>query len=62
MGTVPIHNALELQPERFAQLCRTLDVGGQYQALLQAIYFEKSITRSRYWRSPTSSPTSHLSN
>lgn len=46
MGKVPIHNALELQPERFAQLCRTLDVGGQYQALLQAIYFDNADKRA----------------
>ncbi|MGG5287757.1 dermonecrotic toxin domain-containing protein [Pseudomonas shirazensis] len=46
MGTVPIHNALELLPERFAQLCRTLDIGGQYQALLQAIYYDSADTRS----------------
>lgn len=39
MGTVPIPNALDMAPERFAQLCRELDIGGQYQAMLQAIYY-----------------------
>nr|WP_314876772.1 DUF6543 domain-containing protein [uncultured Pseudomonas sp.] len=46
MGTVPIRNALELLPERFAQLCRTLDIGGQYQRLLQAIYYDSADTRA----------------
>ena len=39
MGTVPIPNSLDIAPERFAQLCRELDIGGQYQAKLQAIYY-----------------------
>ena len=39
MGTVPIPNSLDIAPERFARLCRELDIGGQYQAKLQAIYY-----------------------
>ena len=38
-GTVPIPNALDIAPERFARLCRELDIGGQYQAKLHAIHY-----------------------
>ncbi|MDH0646074.1 NEL-type E3 ubiquitin ligase domain-containing protein [Pseudomonas sp. GD03858] len=39
MGTVPIGNALNLDPEAFADLCRTLDIGGQYHDRLHSIYY-----------------------
>jgi len=39
MGTVPIPNTLDMAPERFARMCRELDIGGQYQAKLQAIHY-----------------------
>ncbi|MFJ4432536.1 dermonecrotic toxin domain-containing protein [Pseudomonas sp. NPDC089395] len=39
MGTVPIPNTLDIAPERFAEMCRKLDIGGQYQARLQAIHY-----------------------
>ncbi|WP_164897195.1 dermonecrotic toxin domain-containing protein [Pseudomonas alkylphenolica] len=39
MGTVPISNTLDMAPERFARMCRELDIGGQYQAKLHAIYY-----------------------
>lgn len=39
MGTVPIPNSLDIEPERFARLCRELDIGGQYQAKLHAIHY-----------------------
>lgn len=46
MGTVPIPNTLDMPPERFAHLCRELDIGGQYQAKLQAIYYSDIRTGS----------------
>lgn len=39
MGTVPVSNTLDMAPERFARMCRELDIGGQYQTKLQAIYY-----------------------
>lgn len=39
MGTVPITNAVEIDAEDFADLCRTLDIGGKYHALVHAIYY-----------------------
>lgn len=39
MGTVPITNALDIPAEAFADLCRTLDIGGQYHDLIHAIYY-----------------------
>ncbi|MGH8485309.1 MAG: dermonecrotic toxin domain-containing protein, partial [Pseudomonas sp.] len=39
MGTVPITNALPIAAEDFADLCRTLDIGGTYHDLLHAIYY-----------------------
>lgn len=39
MGTVPIPNTIDIAPERFAHMCRKLDIGSQYQAKLQAIYY-----------------------
>lgn len=39
MGTVPITNALGIPAEAFADLCRTLDIGGTYHDLLHAIYY-----------------------
>ena len=39
MGTVPINNAVAIAAEDFADLCRTLDIGGKYHALLHAIYY-----------------------
>ncbi|WJD62362.1 dermonecrotic toxin domain-containing protein [Pseudomonas kurunegalensis] len=39
MGTVPITNAVGIRAEDFADLCRTLDIGGKYHALVHAIYY-----------------------
>lgn len=39
MGTVPITNAVGLGAEDFADLCRTLDIGGKYHARVHAIYY-----------------------
>lgn len=39
MGTVPITNAVGLGAEDFADLCRTLNIGGKYHALVHAIYY-----------------------
>ncbi|KIY39011.1 hypothetical protein TZ03_20150, partial [Pseudomonas sp. 10-1B] len=39
MGTTPITNNVEIGAEAFADLCRTLDIGGKYHALLHAIYY-----------------------
>lgn len=39
MGTVPITNALDIAAEDFADLCRTLDIGGKYHDMLHAIYY-----------------------
>ncbi|MFJ4258711.1 dermonecrotic toxin domain-containing protein [Pseudomonas monteilii] len=39
MGTVPITNAVGIGAEDFADLCRTLDIGGKYHALVHAIYY-----------------------
>lgn len=39
MGTVPITNALDISAEAFAELCRNLDIGGGYHALVHAIYY-----------------------
>lgn len=39
MGTVPITNALGIAAEDFADLCRTLDIGGKYHEQVHAIYY-----------------------
>ncbi|WP_422422875.1 dermonecrotic toxin domain-containing protein [Pseudomonas sp. GZD-222] len=39
MGTVPITNALDIHAEDFADLCRTLDIGGKYHDMLHTIYY-----------------------
>ncbi|WP_081042087.1 dermonecrotic toxin domain-containing protein [Pseudomonas putida] len=39
MGTVPITNAVDIHAKDFADLCRTLDIGGQYHGLVHAIYY-----------------------
>ncbi|MCE7762329.1 hypothetical protein GQL56_06685 [Pseudomonas putida] len=39
MGTVPITNAVDIHAEDFADLCRTLDIGGTYHGLVHAIYY-----------------------
>ncbi|WP_406820212.1 dermonecrotic toxin domain-containing protein [Pseudomonas sp. KnCO4] len=39
MGTVPITNAVAIPAEAFADLCRTLDIGGKYHEQLHAIYY-----------------------
>lgn len=39
MGTVPITNALDIPADEFADLCRTLDIGGTYHDMLHAIYY-----------------------
>ncbi|WP_256582398.1 dermonecrotic toxin domain-containing protein [Pseudomonas sp. B8(2017)] len=39
MGTVPITNALDIAAEDFADLCRTLDIGGKYHEQVHAIYY-----------------------
>ncbi|MDM9598281.1 MULTISPECIES: dermonecrotic toxin domain-containing protein [Pseudomonas] len=39
MGTVPINNALDIAAEDFADLCRTLDIGGKYHQQVHAIYY-----------------------
>ncbi|WP_233444417.1 dermonecrotic toxin domain-containing protein [Pseudomonas monteilii] len=39
MGTVPITNTVGIDAEDFADLCRTLDIGGKYHALVHAIYY-----------------------
>ena len=35
----PFENAVNIQPTQFAALCRSLDIGGQYQALLDSLYY-----------------------
>lgn len=35
----PFENSLDIEPTAFAALCRELDIGGQYQALIDALYF-----------------------
>nr|WP_314477032.1 DUF6543 domain-containing protein [uncultured Pseudomonas sp.] len=42
MGTVPITNALDIPAEAFADLCRTLDIGGSYHDLVHAIYYPQA--------------------
>jgi hypothetical protein len=39
MGSVPLTNTVAITAEDFAELCRTLDIGGKYHALLHAIYY-----------------------
>ncbi|WP_353853258.1 DUF6543 domain-containing protein [Pseudomonas sp. BCRC 81390] len=39
MGTVPITNTVSITAEAFADLCRTLDIGGKYHELVHAIYY-----------------------
>ncbi|MEN5215946.1 DUF6543 domain-containing protein [Pseudomonas pudica] len=39
MGTVPIINTLDIAAEDFADLCRTLDIGGKYHEQVHAIYY-----------------------
>ncbi|PYC26266.1 hypothetical protein DMX06_05000 [Pseudomonas mosselii] len=39
MGSLPIGNALDIGAEAFADLCRTLDIGGQYHDKLHGIYY-----------------------
>lgn len=39
MGSVPLTNTVAITAEDFADLCRTLDIGGKYHALLHAIYY-----------------------
>ncbi|CAI3810642.1 hypothetical protein GLGCALEP_06117 [Pseudomonas sp. MM221] len=39
MGTVPITNAVDIRAEDLADLCRTLDIGGQYHGLVHAHYY-----------------------
>jgi Leucine-rich repeat (LRR) protein len=39
LGTVPITNSVALGAEAFADLCRTLDIGGKYHELVHAIYY-----------------------
>lgn len=39
MGTVPITNAVDIRAEDFADLCRTLDIGGKYHERVHAIYY-----------------------
>ncbi|MFT0865142.1 dermonecrotic toxin domain-containing protein [Pseudomonas sp. CAM1A] len=39
MGTVPLTNTLDIAAEDFADLCRTLDIGGTYHTRLHAIYY-----------------------
>ncbi|WP_256666013.1 NEL domain-containing protein [Pseudomonas sp. SK] len=39
MGTVPITNAVGITAEAFADLCRTLDIGGKYHEQVHAIYY-----------------------
>ncbi|MFJ4154386.1 dermonecrotic toxin domain-containing protein [Pseudomonas sp. NPDC089752] len=35
----PFANVVDIEPTAFAALCRSLDIGGQYQALLDGIYY-----------------------
>ena len=35
----PFENVIAIEPTAFAALCRKLDIGGQYQALIDAIYY-----------------------
>ncbi|WP_336332792.1 dermonecrotic toxin domain-containing protein [Pseudomonas putida] len=42
MGTVPINNAVAISAEDFADLCRTLDIGGKYHGLVHAIYYPEA--------------------
>ncbi|MDF0733977.1 NEL-type E3 ubiquitin ligase domain-containing protein [Pseudomonas entomophila] len=42
MGSVPLPNTLDISPDAFAGLCRSLDIGGTYHALLHAIYFPRT--------------------
>ncbi|TCP74976.1 Leucine-rich repeat (LRR) protein [Pseudomonas putida] len=46
MGTVPIRNAVDIGAEDFADLCRTLDIGGKYHGLVHAIYYPEATTQS----------------
>ncbi len=46
MGTVPIRNAVDINAEAFADLCRTLDIGGKYHDLVHAIYYPPGAQRS----------------
>ncbi|WP_459205425.1 NEL-type E3 ubiquitin ligase domain-containing protein [Pseudomonas sp. MLB6B] len=39
------HTPIALAPERFAQLCRTLDIGGQYQRRIKAVLRPEDGTR-----------------
>ncbi|MFJ4345963.1 NEL-type E3 ubiquitin ligase domain-containing protein [Pseudomonas sp. NPDC089401] len=41
----PFENALDIEPTAFAALCRKLDIGGQYQALIDAIYYPAAPTQ-----------------
>ncbi|WP_236179820.1 dermonecrotic toxin domain-containing protein [Pseudomonas mosselii] len=45
MGTVPITNAVDIVAEDFADLCRTLDIGGKYHQLVHAIYYPAATTQ-----------------
>jgi len=35
----PFENVVNIEPTQYAALCRSLDIGGQYQALLDSIYY-----------------------
>jgi len=39
MNGPPFDNVVDIEPTAFVALCRTLDIGGQYQALLDRIYY-----------------------
>ncbi len=39
MGTLPLVNTLSIKAEAFADLCRTLDIGGKYHELVHSVYY-----------------------
>nr|WP_225779548.1 DUF6543 domain-containing protein [Pseudomonas sp. Marseille-Q3773] len=46
MGTVPITNTVDITAEAFADLCRTLDIGGKYHEQVHAIYYPAGMPRA----------------
>lgn len=46
MGTVPITNTIDITAEAFADLCRTLDIGGKYHEQVHAIYYPAGMPRA----------------
>ena len=39
MGTIPLVNTVDIKAEDFADMCRTLDIGGKYHEMVHDVYY-----------------------